>query len=180
MTSRMNRSFASHEPALRRRALSINTIQVSRIHPPAEWAGRGARHHRQGRFERQQTRVCCSKGRKRLASAAPNLTLAVIEVTVHRSQRETSFMSSRRPLIAGNWKMNGLRQEGLALAGETARASGGSDLRCDLLICPPFTLIGEISQQLGTSTVAIGGQDCHAEAKGAHTGDVSAEMLADL
>lgn len=89
-------------------------------------------------------------------------------------------MSSRRPLIAGNWKMNGLRQEGLALAGEIARESGGSDLRCDLLICPPFTLIGEISQQLGTSSVAIGGQDCHAEAKGAHTGDVSAEMLADL
>lgn len=89
-------------------------------------------------------------------------------------------MSARRPLIAGNWKMNGLRGPGLALVGEVARGAAGRELQCDLLVCPPFTLITETAQALHSSTVAVGGQDCHPEEKGAHTGDISAEMLADL
>jgi triosephosphate isomerase len=87
-------------------------------------------------------------------------------------------MAPRRPLIAGNWKMNGLKGS----AGELARiVAGSTDLRAkvDLMVCPPATLIGGFVAAAGNA-VAIGGQDCHAEASGAFTGDISAEMLADL
>jgi triosephosphate isomerase len=80
-----------------------------------------------------------------------------------------------RQLIAGNWKMNGMADQ----IGSIARpvAAGTDGLACDLLICPPATLIAWMSQALTGSNVAIGGQDCHAKASGAHTGDISAEML---
>jgi triosephosphate isomerase len=81
-----------------------------------------------------------------------------------------------RPLIAGNWKMNGLRADGTALA--RAVVSTGAPA-CDVLICPPATLLTEIARIVDGTRVALGGQDCHAAAKGAHTGDVSAEMLKD-
>jgi triosephosphate isomerase (TIM) len=83
-----------------------------------------------------------------------------------------------RPLIAGNWKMNGLRTEGLALA--TAIRAGVRGLTAELLVCPPATLIALVGQALHGSAVALGGQDCHAATGGAHTGDISAAMLADL
>ena len=85
-------------------------------------------------------------------------------------------------LVAGNWKMNGLRAEGAALAsalGERA-ASAGDEIACELLVCPPATLIETVGGVLVGSGIALGGQDCHAAPKGAYTGDVSAEMLADL
>src|SRR5712671_107987 len=87
-------------------------------------------------------------------------------------------MSTRRPLIAGNWKMNGLKVSERELAGIMA---GCADLRqkIDLMVCPPATLIMQFVAAAG-GAVAIGGQDCHAEPSGAFTGDVSAEMLADL
>jgi triosephosphate isomerase len=87
-------------------------------------------------------------------------------------------MMTLRPLIAGNWKMNGLK----ASAGELARiVAGSTELRqkVDLMVCPPATLIMRFVEAAG-GTVAIGGQDCHAEPSGAFTGDVAAEMLADL
>jgi triosephosphate isomerase len=88
--------------------------------------------------------------------------------------------TARRPLIAGNWKMNGLRADGLALAsGVAAKAKAASALRCDLLVSPPVTLIAEIASAVKGSPVAVGGQDCHAKESGAHTGDVSARMLVD-
>ena len=84
-----------------------------------------------------------------------------------------------RPLIAGNWKMNGLRSsmpEFEAMLAGAPKVSGTADL----LICPPATLIAAFAAKLtGTKGVAIGGQDCHPKASGAHTGDISAEMLAD-
>ena len=81
-----------------------------------------------------------------------------------------------RPLIAGNWKMHGLRADGLALARAVAKGGGGAEL----LVCPPFTLLREVATALeGCAAVAVGAQDCHAAAKGAHTGDVSAPMLRD-
>jgi triosephosphate isomerase len=83
---------------------------------------------------------------------------------------------ARRTLIAGNWKMNGLRADGIALARDVA-AAGARDV--ELLICPPATLVERIAEAVSGSNVAVGGQDCHADAGGAHTGDVSAEMLAD-
>lgn len=90
-------------------------------------------------------------------------------------------MSLGQPLIAGNWKMNGLKEEGLRLARKVARGVGeGGRLRCGLLVCPPFTLVSEVRRALEGAGVAVGGQDCHADPSGAHTGDISAEMLADL
>ena len=85
------------------------------------------------------------------------------------------------PLIAGNWKMNGLTADGLALASGLAdhmRAAG--DAPCTMVLCPPATLIGAVAGVLEGSGVQLGGQDCHAEPSGAYTGNVSAAMLADL
>ena len=84
---------------------------------------------------------------------------------------------SRKMLIAGNWKMNGLGADGGKLA--KAVAVGSSAVGCDLLICPPAPLIYAVGEALSGSRVALGAQDCHAAESGAHTGDVSAEMLAD-
>jgi len=87
-------------------------------------------------------------------------------------------MSKPRPLIAGNWKMNGRRADGLALA-EAIRAGAGS-LAAELLLCPPATLIAQVGEKIKGSGIALGGQDCHWAASGAHTGDIAAPMLADL
>ncbi len=86
---------------------------------------------------------------------------------------------ARRTLIAGNWKMNGLREGGVALAGAVAAHARQGGLRCDLLVCPPFTFISEVARAVAGTPVSVGGQDCHARASGAHTGDTSAQMLAD-
>jgi triosephosphate isomerase len=78
--------------------------------------------------------------------------------------------------------MNGLRQDGAALARDLAQralAAGPGGLGCELLVCPPATLLPIVGGLLAGSRIALGGQDCHAAPKGAHTGDVSAEMLAD-
>ena len=81
-----------------------------------------------------------------------------------------------RPLVAGNWKMNGLA----AGAGELSGIiDGAAAIAADLMLCPPATLIARFAEAARGSKVAIGGQDCHAAAAGAHTGNISAEMLAD-
>jgi triosephosphate isomerase len=84
-----------------------------------------------------------------------------------------------RPLIAGNWKMNGLKSSlgefEAILAGASAVAS-----KADLLVCPPATLVSCFAKRVGDSrTLSVGAQDCHPSQSGAHTGDISAEMLAD-
>ncbi len=81
-----------------------------------------------------------------------------------------------RQLIAGNWKMNGLSGQAAALAGTLARATAPADM----LVCPPFTQIGQVAAILRGTAVRVGGQDCHIHGSGAHTGDISAAMLADL
>lgn len=83
-----------------------------------------------------------------------------------------------RPLVAGNWKMNGLAASVAELAKITAGAAALADY-CDLMVCPPATLIARFAAAAAGSGVIIGGQDCYAERSGAHTGDISAEMLAD-
>jgi triosephosphate isomerase len=86
----------------------------------------------------------------------------------------------RRKLVAGNWKMNGLRADGVALARAVAAGAGGGGPRGpDILVCPPATLLAPVGEALAGTPVALGAQDCHPAAKGAHTGDVSAPMLAD-
>jgi triosephosphate isomerase (TIM) len=83
-----------------------------------------------------------------------------------------------RPLIAGNWKMNGLRSSMAEFETILAGASQVSG-KADLLVCPPATLVAAFAAKLDSRGVAIGGQDCHPKPSGAHTGDISAEMLAD-
>ena len=88
--------------------------------------------------------------------------------------------NQRRPLIAGNWKMNGLAAAAATeLNALVAEAKGHAAPNCDILICPPATLLREMAAVAGNSAVEIGGQDCHANESGAHTGDISAEMLKD-
>jgi triosephosphate isomerase len=82
-----------------------------------------------------------------------------------------------RQLIAGNWKMNGLLAEAMALAKAVAAGAGG--LSCELLVCPPATVIRPVAGALAGTPVAVGGQDCHGAASGAHTGDIAAAMLRD-
>ncbi|WP_200305696.1 triose-phosphate isomerase [Paracraurococcus ruber] len=83
-----------------------------------------------------------------------------------------------RPLIAGNWKMHGTLRDAAALA-EAVRA-GAAGTGVELLVCPPFPYIHMVAAAMLGQRVAVGAQDCHAAAKGAHTGDVAAPMLADI
>ena len=83
---------------------------------------------------------------------------------------------TRRKLAAGNWKMNGLAAAGAELDALIAATVGAA---AEVLICPPATLIAGFAAQARGSAVAIGGQDCHPAPGGAHTGDLSAEMIAD-
>lgn len=88
-------------------------------------------------------------------------------------------MAAIRPLVAGNWKMNGLAQsvsEGEALL---EMLGSGTNIEADAMICPPATLVSLFADRLAGRGITIGGQDCHAEISGAHTGDIAAEMLAD-
>ena len=82
-----------------------------------------------------------------------------------------------RPLVAGNWKMNGLKASTSELEKIIAGARGVEQV--ELMICPPATLIARCAATANGSGVLIGGQDCHALAAGAYTGDISAEMLKD-
>lgn len=81
-----------------------------------------------------------------------------------------------RKLAAGNWKMNGTGSD-LAVLADLGDAH--QNPACEILICPPDTLIHRAAETTRHSAIAIGGQDCHAEIKGAHTGDTSAAMLLD-
>jgi triosephosphate isomerase len=86
----------------------------------------------------------------------------------------------RQPLIAGNWKMNGLRADALALAKGVAdgvKQAGWTDR--EVLVCPPATLILAVAEAVKMSRVLVGGQTCHAKPSGAHTGEIAAEMLRD-
>ena len=87
-------------------------------------------------------------------------------------------MASPRSLVAGNWKMNGLKES----MGEFEKLAGllstNAAADCDVLICPPFTLVSSFATS-GITGVSVGAQDCHTAVSGAHTGDISAEMIAD-
>ncbi|MBA4097041.1 MAG: triose-phosphate isomerase [Rhodospirillum sp.] len=88
--------------------------------------------------------------------------------------------SRLRPLIAGNWKMNGSRAQTEALVQDLkGRLASQPGLAADLLVCPPAPYVAQAAALTAGSALAVGGQDCHAKQSGAHTGDVSAAMLAD-
>ncbi len=82
------------------------------------------------------------------------------------------------PLVAGNWKMNWTLAS-LEEIDKLKEHLKNADPACDVMICPPFTLLFPMSERLGDSRIAMGGQDCHWEVSGAHTGDVAAEMIAE-
>jgi triosephosphate isomerase len=98
-------------------------------------------------------------------------------LTTPAIEREGGMAGSPRPLVAGNWKMNGLRQS----AAEFDAIKRGADSLpgVDLMVCPPATLLAEFAAAARGSRLAVGAQDCHAQPSGAFTGDLSAEMLAD-
>ena len=85
----------------------------------------------------------------------------------------------RRPLVAGNWKMNGLRSSLEEIARIRDAVQNGAAGRAEALICPPATLLAAAADLCAGAALRIGGQDCHAQAKGANTGDIAAEMLGD-
>ena len=83
-----------------------------------------------------------------------------------------------RMLIAGNWKMNGDISFANTLACEIARK--GRDDRCEYLLCPPYTALASVAEAIRNSNISLGGQDCHTAPSGAHTGDISVDMLNDI
>jgi len=85
-------------------------------------------------------------------------------------------MPPRRKLAAGNWKMNGTAA---ALSEVQSLIAAHPAPGCDILLCPPATLVHRMAETAQGSALSVGGQDCHAAPSGAHTGDISAQMLAD-
>jgi len=83
-----------------------------------------------------------------------------------------------KPLVAGNWKMNGLKtaKKELGILAK-AVAEAKPKAKCDIMICPPATILSLCAEVVKKSGIKLGGQDCHANASGAHTGDLSAEMI---
>ena len=86
---------------------------------------------------------------------------------------------TRRPLIAGNWKMNGLKADGIERTRALTAKMKATAQPFDILVCPPATLLAPVGDALGGSAIQLGAQDCHAKVSGAHTGDISAAMLKD-
>jgi triosephosphate isomerase len=95
------------------------------------------------------------------------------------NQKAGDVMISTKPLIVGNWKMNGLRSS----TGELHKLIDGlgeqATPRAEVMVCPPLTLVMAFAHIAGESQLRIGAQDCHTQISGAYTGEVSAEMLAD-
>ena len=82
-------------------------------------------------------------------------------------------------LIAGNWKMNGVRASLIEVEKLASRLTGGEPPRCTVALCPPATLINAMNRIAAPAGIVVGAQDCHPAPNGAHTGDLSAPMLAD-
>ncbi len=96
-----------------------------------------------------------------------------------RKEPSSCYTQTMRKLAAGNWKMNGLRADGVTLAKALAAHAGREKLHCEVVICPPATILQPIGETLKGSGVALGAQNCHAAPSGAHTGEIGAAMLQD-
>jgi triosephosphate isomerase len=86
-------------------------------------------------------------------------------------------MGLARPVVLGNWKMNGLRADGVALARAVAERTAG--LPATVGVFPPATILAAVAEAVAGTRLLVGGQDCHERPSGAFTGDVAAVMLAD-
>ncbi|MBI1392892.1 MAG: triose-phosphate isomerase [Alphaproteobacteria bacterium] len=107
------------------------------------------------------------------------LRFAPVLGTCGVSRASKTRRNALRPLIAGNWKMNGLSGAAAEVDRLLADFAGSTPDSLDILICPPTTLIAAFASRFENAGLLIGGQDCHPDAFGAHTGDISAEMLID-
>ncbi|MFZ0728558.1 MAG: triose-phosphate isomerase [Methylovirgula sp.] len=85
----------------------------------------------------------------------------------------------RTPLVAGNWKMNGRAADLIEIAAIRSAVMAGQAGQAEVLVCPPITLLMDAGRVCAGSTVKLGAQDCDPAQDGAHTGDISAEMLRD-
>ena len=83
----------------------------------------------------------------------------------------------RKKIVAGNWKMNLNLQEGVALAKELNAALAADKSNCDVIICTPFIHLASVAQVLDQNVIGLGAENCADKAKGAFTGEVSAEMV---
>lgn len=90
------------------------------------------------------------------------------------------LMSTPKPIAAGNWKMNGLKASEAELAMLANHMKNNGNYSCEVLICPPFTLLQSFAEKAKGSGIQIGGQDCHPNQNGAHTGDTAAQMIKDV
>jgi triosephosphate isomerase len=104
------------------------------------------------------------------------LPVARFSQSIRKPREDERDMATRKPLAAGNWKMNGVTA---SLEELRAIVAGAASAAAEVAICPPATLISAAAMVASGSAVKIGGQDCHAEKSGAHTGDIAAEMIAD-
>lgn len=91
----------------------------------------------------------------------------------------------KRLMVAGNWKMHTTVGPARTLAKELVRGLDirdrhGAEAMVDIVICPPFTSLLAVSEVVASSAIALGGQNCHSQQQGAHTGEISAQMLADV
>jgi triosephosphate isomerase (TIM) len=84
-----------------------------------------------------------------------------------------------RPLVAGNWKMNGLSGSLAEIDAMRQAADAGESAHAELLVCPPATLLAQAAERIAGGRLSLGAQDCHPEPSGAFTGDISAQMLRD-
>ncbi len=89
-------------------------------------------------------------------------------------------MSSRRPYVGGNWKMNGSLAQAAELADDVAAATRDSALEVDIAIFPPFPYLQAVGHALRGAEIEVGGQDCSPHLEGAYTGQTSPAMIADL
>lgn len=98
----------------------------------------------------------------------------------NRQEREGMKVSAQvTPLVVGNWKMNGTSASLAEVARLADLIARGDTPRCTIVICPPATLLAQLTQQAASAGIVSGGQDCHEATSGAHTGDIGAVMLAD-
>src|SRR5690606_30769127 len=117
--------------------------------------------------------------RRRGRTSKTNTTAGVRAKPSPAQEAGVARLTTISPLIAGNWKMNGLTHS-LDELSELARLlTTGEAPRALVVVCPPATLLAAVAAQGASSGIIAGGQDCHAEASGAHTGDIAAGMLAD-
>ena len=100
---------------------------------------------------------------------------------VNLQKKGMKMSIKRRPLVAGNWKMNGLLSFAKFFADDlVVKVNDAKSMHFDLLLCPPATVLSAVEGIISGTGIFLGGQDCHIAANGAHTGDISAEMLKDL